>query len=114
MTSSRLTHLELALMAKFQDLYKSEGFPSPDAFRVRHRENTGSGRYVDLECDEPVTFEDGDLDLAGGFIDMLGIRDGLMALVLVEAHRVRQLEIAVYGTEHWDGEERAWKIVAAS
>ena len=114
MTTGALTHLEFALMAAFQDLYKSNGFPSAEAFRVLHRENTGSGRYVELRCDELVNLDDGDLDLCGGYIEMKGVRDGLMALVLVEAKRVRQLEIAVYGFEAWDGEERAWNIIMRS
>ena len=111
MNSSLLTPLEAALMEKFHHIYKSSGFPAPKGVRVRHRENTGSGRYVDLQFDEPTQLGDGYLDLAGSFIEMAGLRDGMMAVLFVQAHRVRQLEITVYGTEHWDGEEREWKFV---
>jgi len=44
---------------------------------------------------------------------MTGIPHGLMAVAAVTGHRLDQLEIAVYGNESWDGEERNWSIEPA-
>jgi hypothetical protein len=78
---------------------------------VRRRENTGSGRYVDLDCAETTQLDDGYLDLSGRFVEMSGVPDGLMAVARIKDHRVQQIEISVYGEDPWDGEERDWKIV---
>ena len=105
------TPLEAALLAAFHEIYKDRGFPSPDRLRVRCRENTGSGRYVDIESLDTTRLDDGYLDLGGRFIEMPKVPNGLMAVVRIEDHRVRQIEISVYGEDPWDGEERNWKIV---
>lgn len=75
------------------------------------RENTGGGRYVDLECDSPVHLDDGYIDLGGGYIEMRGIPNGMMAVVLMKGGRVRTLEFTVYGGDSWDGDEAEWRLV---
>ena len=111
MKSSTASPLEEALLSAFYDLYKDRGFPSPDRLRVRRRENTGSGRYVDLHSIDMTRIDDGYLDLSGRFIEMAGVPNGLMAVARIKDHRVREIEISVYGKDSWDGEERTWKIV---
>ena len=54
--------------------------------------------------------ENGHLDLAGQYIEMTGIPNGLMAVVLIADGCPCQTEIAVYGGDSWDGEERRWTI----
>ena len=76
-----------------------------------HRENTGCGRYTDIECDAVVRLADGYLDLGGGFVEMSDVPNGMAATVLLKAGRVKMLEFAVYGGDFWDGEEREWRIV---
>jgi len=105
------TALETALLDRFHQLYRANGFPVADLINVAQRENTGGGRYAHLECDALVRVDDGYLDLAGGFIEMEGLPNGMMAVVLVKGGRLRILELTVYGGDSWDGEERAWKIV---
>ncbi len=106
------TPLEAALLKVFHELYGVRGFPTPEQVRVRRRENTGAGRFVDLEA-EVLDSElgDGYLDLGGHFIEMEGIPNGLMAVVRITDGRPEQLEIAVYGNDPWDGQEREWSIV---
>ena len=102
--------LEVALLKAFHKLYGDRGFPAPDRIRVHNRENTGAGRYLDLHVDVDSQLDDGYLDLGGQFIEMEGIPNGLMAVVHVKDHRPKQLEIAVYGADSWDGQERKWSI----
>jgi hypothetical protein len=111
MTAHKLSPLEAAVAAKLYDLYRDRGFPSPDRLFVQRRENTGSGRYVDLEPVESQRLEDGYLDLGGSFIELSGVPNGLMAVARIRNSRLDQIEISVYGDDPWDGEERAWKIV---
>lgn len=108
---TQVSPLEAALLAAFHEIYKERGFPSPDLVHVRRRENTGSGRYVDLESSEVTQLDDGYLDLPGRFIEMLRVPNGLMAVACIKNHRLQQLEISVYGDDPWDGEERDWKII---
>jgi hypothetical protein len=105
------TALEMALFRKFYELYGSQGFPAPALIRVRDRENTGAGRYVDLQVDGAIDLDNGYLDLGGKFIEMDDVPNGLMAAIRVKDHRPDQLEIAVYGNDSWDGTERRWSIV---
>lgn len=105
------TPLETALLAAFHELYRDRGFPSPDKVKVRHRENTGSGRYTDLDSPDKTQLDDGYLDLSGRFIEMSGIPNGLMAVARIQDHQLQQIEMSVYGDDPWDGEERDWKIV---
>ena len=105
------TPLEAALLKEFHRLYEARGFPAPEQVRVRSRENTGAGRYVDLDTDVMESeLDDGYLDLGGRFIEMEGMPNGLMAVVRIKDHRTDQLEIAVYGNDPWDGQEREWSI----
>ena len=41
---------------------------------------------------------------------MGSVPDGLMAVVTIEGGRVRELEIATYGSATWTGDERRWSI----
>jgi len=109
--SLELSPLEAALIKIFHGLYSARGFPPPDGIRVRKRENTGAGRYVDLDVVTHSQLEDGYLDLGGKFIEMEGVPHGLMAVIHVKDHRPDQLEIAVYGNDPWDGEEREWSVL---
>lgn len=102
--------MEAAVLDRFHQLYAAKGFPPAESIRVLHRENTGGGRYVDLECDAEVDL-DGYVDLGGGFVEMSGLPNGLMAVVLLKGRRVKLLELTVYGGDFWDGEEREWRIV---
>jgi hypothetical protein len=111
MTTLHLSSLEKAMLDYFHQLYESNGFPPVSAIRVLQRKNTGGGRYVDLESNQKVQLDDGYIDLGGRFIEMKGIPNGMMAVVLVKDGRVRFLELAVYGGYFWNGDEREWKIV---
>jgi hypothetical protein len=111
MGTHQASPLEATLLAIFYELYKDRGFPAPGMVHVRRRENTGSGRYVDLDSIESPQLEDGYLDLGGRFIEMSGVPNGLMAVAHVKNHRVEQIELSVYGNDPWNGEEREWKIV---
>jgi hypothetical protein len=104
------TPLEAALIQEFHWLYADSGFPRPESLRVVGRENTGAGRYVALACECDSVMPDGYLDLAGGFVEIDAVPDGLMAIVRIEAGRPVEIEIAVYGEEHWDGVEGTWTI----
>ena len=105
-----LSPLEAELLRAFHELHGARGFPPPEDIRVRARENTGAGRYVDLYVETGSKLEDGYLDLGGQFIEMEGVPHGLMAVVHLKDHRPDQLEIVVYGNDPWDGRERKWSI----
>lgn len=111
MNSEKLTPLELAVLQAFYDEYHTLGFPLPSAIKVSARQNTGAGRLTKLEANAEVTCPDSYLDMGGKFIEMEGIPNGLMAIVSIANSTLDQLEIAVYGNDSWDGEERSWKIV---
>jgi hypothetical protein len=103
--------LEASVLQVFHEIYSAGGFPAPEEISVKHRENTGAGRYVDLYSVADVNIADGYLDLQGRFVRMSGVPNGLSATVAVEGGKLRQLEFAVYGDGGWDGEERTWAIV---
>ncbi len=105
------TPLETAVLDRFHQIYQAKGFPSVESISILRRENTGGGRYVYLQCDAPVPLGDGYIDLGGSFIEMRGLPNGLMAVVLVKGGRLEVLEFTVYGGDFWDGEETEWKIV---
>jgi hypothetical protein len=102
--------LESRLLTEFHNLHHQRGFPDPRTITVIGRDNTGAGRYVTLQCLDPCEMEDGYLDLGGRFVEMPGVAAGLMAVVRVSGGRPAELEIAVFGEAHWDGEERQWTI----
>ena len=104
------TPLELALLSAFYELHAAVGFPDPSSVQVISRENTGAGRYV-MVNHRAGTLQDGYYDLGGRFIEMAGIPNGLMAVALVRKGKLETLEIAVYGGDGWDGQERQWAIV---
>lgn len=105
------TNLETAVLDRFHRVYLAEGFPPAESIGVLRRENTGGGRYVDLECEKPVQLSDGYIDLDGGFIDMKGLPNGMMAVILVKNGLLKILEFTVYGGDFWDGEEKEWTII---
>lgn len=111
MNSEKPTPLELAILRVFYEEYGMQSFPFPDAVKVNARKNTGAGRLVSLESDARIHCQDGYLDMGGRFIEMEGVPNGLMAVVSVVNSALDQLEIATYGDDSWDGEERAWKII---
>jgi hypothetical protein len=103
--------LESAVLDRFHSLYQVAGFPNTRFIRALRRENTGGGRYVEIESDYLLKLDNGYVDLAGHFIEMSGLPSGTMAVVLVNDGRVKLLELTTYGGDFWDGEERVWKIV---
>lgn len=106
-----LSPLETAVLAVFHDLYGDRGFPSPKAIQVVRRENTGGGRFVEIESKANVRLADGHVDLAGRYVEMIGLPNGLMAVALINNERLQQIELTVYGGDFWDGHEREWSIV---
>lgn len=92
-------------------IYRDSGFPAAEFVSVRRRENTGAGRYVDLESAAELRVSDGYLDLGGSYIEMEGVSNGIMAVALVQSGRLTLLEFSVYGGESWDGDEREWRII---
>ena len=110
MTGIQFSPLESALLTVFHSLNAARGFPPPDQFRILRRENTGAGRYVDVQVSADTQLEDGYIDLGGRFIEMDGIPHGLMAVMRIKDHRPTQIEIAVYGNHSWNGEETNWSI----
>ena len=114
MTSGDFSVLEAGILDEFHKLYGNEGFPERSSIRMVARENTGAGRYVRLHCGQAVDGPDRMLDLKGGFIQMEGVPDGLMAVVTIQGGQVRELEIATYGDTTWDGDEGPWSIVGAA
>lgn len=111
MTNNSPTPLEAALLDGFRDKYRAQGFPATESVRVRSRRNTGAGRLVELECPAPISLKNGYYDLGYCSLEMEGVSDGLMVVVAIEGGRLTDLEIATYGPESWDGEERSWKLV---
>lgn len=83
MSSLPQTAFESAILALFHELYRQQRFPPPEAIRVLRRENTGGGRYVDLRCWDRVELEDGYVDMAGRYISMKSLPNGMMAVVQI-------------------------------
>jgi len=54
--------------------------------------------------------QDGYLDLGGKYIDIGGVPNGMMAVVLISKGQPKVLEITVYGGDNWDGNEREWAL----
>jgi hypothetical protein len=110
-SSLKLSDMEVAVLRAFHEAYRDVGFPQPEAIAVERRQNTGAGRYLDLDSMAELGIDDGYLDLPDRYIRMSGVPNGLMATVAVEGGKLRQLEFAVFGDDSWDGEERTWAIV---
>jgi len=106
--NSAATPLEQALLGLFHSLHGHAGFPPPSDVSVVARENTGAGRYVTLRSAAGAAMPDGVYDMGGKFIETKGIPQGLMAIVWVRHGAPDEIEIAVYGGDHWDGTEREW------
>jgi hypothetical protein len=109
MHTSGPSALETAVLHRLYEVHRAIGFPPVTSVRVRGRTETPCGRYVDLEADAEVQLPSGYLDF-GGYIQMVGLPNGMMAVVLVRNHRLVELEFATYGGDAWDGEERQWTL----
>ena len=104
------TPLESAVLARLYELHAGAGFPASNHLEVTSRDNTPCGRYVGLQCVSGVTMADGYYDLGGGYIEMAGIPNGMMAVAKVAQGVPVELEFAVYGGASWDGAESHWSI----
>jgi hypothetical protein len=104
------TALESALLSEFHTLYAKVGFPHPQQVRVLSRDNTGSGRYVELSSPGATLQRDGYFDLGGKFIEMEGVPNGMMAVVLIVQGQPKTLELTVHGEDGWDGTEHQWAL----
>lgn len=111
MSEVELSPLECDILRLFFELYKSLGFPDLRDIKVLSRYNTGAGRYVYLAPDALIQCEDQFLDMNGAYIEMEGVKYGLMAVVAVTDRKMENLEIVTYGDCGWDGHERPWKMV---
>jgi hypothetical protein len=108
---SKPTALERSILDTYYVRYMERGFPSPEDFIVAGRNNTGNGRYTRLSHPNETSLPEGRLDLGiYGQINMDNIRSGASFWLYVKEHKIIELEIAVNGTERWDGTERHWKI----
>jgi hypothetical protein len=110
MNTSPFTPMEAELLTAFHQQYKAQGFPSLGDLKVRHRENTGNGRYVDFDSAAHVDLPDGYVDLPARYIKMKCLPHGLTVVVLIKEHRVYQLELVVNGNTYWDGSEHDWLL----
>ena len=110
MDANAFTPLETALLAEFHSLHHSAGFPPLESLAMARRENTGGGRYITLHCAVPCVMSDGYLDLGGKYIEMQGVPNGMMAVVLVKDGCPKEMEITVYGGHAWNGDEVNWSI----
>jgi hypothetical protein len=109
-TQLQPTELESALLREFHTLYARQGFPHPEQISLLSRKNTGGGRYVNLSSAGAAIMRDGHLDLGGKFVEIDGVPNGLMAVVLISDGQPNILELTVYGGDHWDGTERKWVL----
>ena len=104
------TELESALLDEFHLLYAEDGFPHPQQIALMSRDNTGAGRYVELSASGATMKRNGYLDLGGKYIEIEGVPNGMMAVVLITEGQPQILELTVYGGDNWDGIERRWAI----
>ena len=111
MRGCQKTRLEDAVLGHFHKIHRAKGFPLSEAVRVLERHVTPCGRYVEIESDIHVQMDDGYLDLEGSYIEMKGLPNGIMAVVMVNRQRVTMLEFTTYGGDSWDGNEDDWAIV---
>lgn len=107
----KLSPLERAILTKYHEAYARDGFPKPDEIDVLTRENSGAGRFVDLDgpLTSIVTHACGLLEEI--IVEMEGVEQGLGFVLFIEEGRLDMLELYTYG-DNWDGEERAWRFVA--
>ena len=106
----KLTPRERALLAKCHEAYAGDGFPSPDEINVLTRENSGAGRFVDL--DAPLTSMA--VHSCGlpneSIVEMEGLKYGIGFVLFIDQGRLDMLELFTF-QEDWDGEERTWRLV---
>jgi hypothetical protein len=105
------TALERSILDTYYKRFMERGFPPPTDFIVVGRNNTGSGRYTRLSHPNETALPEGRLDIGTyGQINMDNIRYGASFWLYVKGHKIFELEIAVNGTEYWDGTERDWEM----
>ena len=109
-TQDSLSALELAAYCAVRTAHTSAGLPSPENVRVSSRLNTGAGRYTMLTSSSVVEPREGLYDMGGHYIELPGVKSGLLAVVSVESGRVHCIEFAVYGESHWSGCESGFTI----
>jgi hypothetical protein len=105
------TPLETAVLRCFHDIYGVRGFPPVEEIEIVKRENTGSGRYLDLRAEAEVDIDDGYIDLGGRYVEMPTVPAAIMAVVQVRKRRIVLLEFTAYEGESWNGTEIGWTIV---
>lgn len=111
MTSAlSMTAMEKEILSVFHDEYASAGFPAVERIEVVRRINTGSGRRVMLCSESRIALDDGYHDMAGRYIEIDEVKNGMMAVVSVVANRLEELEISTYGDTSWSGSEEKWAI----
>ena len=103
------TPLEIAILNEFYDAFKVGDFPPPDEIDVVSRENTGAGRFTELNCKvKTLLSQPCGPDIK---IEMEGLRHGLGCLMFFEDGVPSSLELHIWGDDSWDGVERPWRIV---
>jgi hypothetical protein len=107
--NSELTPLERACV----ELVAKEHWPEfrVDKLRVTSRENTGVGRYVDIEDLHHQKLVDGVYQTRQHVIEMEGVELGLDFAVDVNLSQINFLELVTASTNGWDGVEREWKVI---
>lgn len=104
------TALESALLDEFHALYAKDGFPDPQQIGLMSRDNTSCGRYVELSASGAAMKRNGYLDLGGKYIEIEGVPNGMMAVVLITEGHPKVLELTAYGGDNWDGTECRWAL----
>ncbi len=106
-----LTPLETAILNRLHKRYEDYNFPAAKNVHVLSRTNTGAGRFTSLICNTQVNLPDG---LYGNgdysYIQMDCQGDYLQFTVLLESHKVIQIELSTIGNDDWDGVERNWRF----
>ena len=103
--------LEQAILAKYHEAYSGDGFPSPDKINVLARENSGSGRFIDLSA--PLTSIVSHACGLPQAVEMEGLEHGIGFVLFIEQGKLDMLELFTY-EESWDGEERPWRLVTVT
>lgn len=99
----KISHLEERLLLEGFRNYWQIGFPHPKDIKVTARDNTGAGRHTRIEHDATVECADGVLEM--GQFDMAGLENGAIYRFLLEAGKIRELEVIVNGSGYWNGDE---------
>ena len=104
----RPTPLEQAILQAYRDTFATKGFPAVDEIEVTTRENTGAGRFVELNSEVTTHLEGRTCDLPL-VVNMDGVEHGLGFVLFLDDGKLDMLELFTF-TGSWDGEERAWSL----